>query len=249
MPRTPDRHPGEAYEEGTIYENRSAGNDPVELGGVRLVDGDFRMLDSIGVFNPRDSSGAVAIANEELLEIDPNMVAITYAITRTAGKVTRESWTQTANGREVKRIDYVYAGRLVTSETRTVYSLADGTTIVSSKTITYTIAGNLITGWSAGAGVDTLFANEPLLEVDPNMVGVTYSFIRTSGRVISETWIRTSNGFQIKRIDYTYTGARVAGEVRKVLSLSDGVTVQAQQTRTYAYAGTRLSGYAATRDV
>lgn len=53
MPRTPDRSPGEASEEGTNYENLAPGNDPPTVGGVRMVNGEFRMRDSLGVFNPR----------------------------------------------------------------------------------------------------------------------------------------------------------------------------------------------------
>lgn len=53
MGLTPDRRPGEANEEGTVYENLAVGNDPPTVGGVRLVNGAFRMRDAIGVFNPR----------------------------------------------------------------------------------------------------------------------------------------------------------------------------------------------------
>ena len=59
MPRTPDRSPGEEDQEGTIYENWAPGNDPPALGGVRLVDGEFRMRDSVGVFNPRTGAAPV----------------------------------------------------------------------------------------------------------------------------------------------------------------------------------------------
>lgn len=61
MPRTPDRIPGEADEEGIILEERV--DDPVQLGGVRYVSGDFRMKDSAGVFNPR-TGGTGLTANE-----------------------------------------------------------------------------------------------------------------------------------------------------------------------------------------
>lgn len=52
MARTPDRHPGEEDEEGTVYENLAPGNDPTAVGGVRMVNGAFRMKDSVGVFDP-----------------------------------------------------------------------------------------------------------------------------------------------------------------------------------------------------
>lgn len=59
MPLTPDRHPGESDDEGLILENLSPGNDPTALGGARLVNGDFRMKDQFGVFNPRNAATAV----------------------------------------------------------------------------------------------------------------------------------------------------------------------------------------------
>lgn len=62
MPRTPDRSPGEEDQEGTIYENWTAGNDPPTLGGVRLVDGSFRMRDAGGVFDPRTGVAVVDYA-------------------------------------------------------------------------------------------------------------------------------------------------------------------------------------------
>jgi hypothetical protein len=56
MPTTPDRHQGESDEEGTVYENLTPGNDPTTTGGLRYVDGDFRMKDQYGVFNPRSGT-------------------------------------------------------------------------------------------------------------------------------------------------------------------------------------------------
>lgn len=53
MPRTPDRHPGESDDEGIVLENMSPGQDPTTAGGIRYVDGSFKLKDSTGVFNPR----------------------------------------------------------------------------------------------------------------------------------------------------------------------------------------------------
>lgn len=54
MVRTVDRSPGEAYEEGMVFDNQPAGYQPPDMGGMRLVDGVFQMRDALGVFNPRD---------------------------------------------------------------------------------------------------------------------------------------------------------------------------------------------------
>ena len=56
MPLTPDRHPGECSEEGTVYDNLSSGQDPTVAGGFRYVNGNFSLRDSIGLFNPRLST-------------------------------------------------------------------------------------------------------------------------------------------------------------------------------------------------
>jgi hypothetical protein len=53
MPRTPDRHPGESDDEGIVLENMSPGQDPTTAGGIRYVNGSFKLKDSTGVFNPR----------------------------------------------------------------------------------------------------------------------------------------------------------------------------------------------------
>jgi hypothetical protein len=59
MAKTPDRTPGEANEEGTIYVVQPS--DPTVAGGVRYVTGgDFRMKDQYGVFNPRGPTPAAA---------------------------------------------------------------------------------------------------------------------------------------------------------------------------------------------
>lgn len=55
MSRTPDRRPGESDEEGIVFED--VGADPVVIGGVRFNNGDFRMMDQVGVFNPRSGAG------------------------------------------------------------------------------------------------------------------------------------------------------------------------------------------------
>lgn len=54
--RTPDRHPGEADEEGIVFENFPPGNLPVQNGEIRYVDGSFWLYDAIGLFNPRSAS-------------------------------------------------------------------------------------------------------------------------------------------------------------------------------------------------
>ena len=66
MARTPDRRPGESDEEGIILENRDPGDFPSVSGGIRYVDGSFRLRDSFGVFNPRSSTSEIGGADTEI---------------------------------------------------------------------------------------------------------------------------------------------------------------------------------------
>lgn len=50
---TPDRFPGVREEEELKLLPESS--DPATVGSIRLVSGDFRMRDNLGVFNPRKS--------------------------------------------------------------------------------------------------------------------------------------------------------------------------------------------------
>ena len=59
MPQTPDRRPGALLEPDEILLGGDATGDPSTLGAIRYVSGNFRMKDSVGVFNPRNVDGHV----------------------------------------------------------------------------------------------------------------------------------------------------------------------------------------------
>lgn len=70
-PYTPDRFPGERREEeGLVLEDQGPGADPTEVGGARYVDGEFRMRDAIGVFNPRDGIPPATAVGQVLYSLD-----------------------------------------------------------------------------------------------------------------------------------------------------------------------------------
>lgn len=73
MARTPDRVPGPSIEEETRYESQII--DPTEEGAVRYVSGSFRLRDSLGVYNPRSSTG----------------LSLEYAIITTEGGIIYDS--------------------------------------------------------------------------------------------------------------------------------------------------------------
>jgi hypothetical protein len=80
MPQTPDRFPGERYEEGIILQDNTAG-DPTENGGVRYTSGDFRMKDSVGVFNPREGGlPAASQVGDMLLSTDGSEFTVQHPI-------------------------------------------------------------------------------------------------------------------------------------------------------------------------
>ncbi len=54
MSRTADRFPGTREEEEILFDDRTGDGDPTDERAMRYLGGDFRMKDSIGVFNPRD---------------------------------------------------------------------------------------------------------------------------------------------------------------------------------------------------
>lgn len=89
MPQTPDRFPGAAQEEQTVYEDN--GVDPSALGGITFNNGAFRMWDALGVFNPR--SGASTIFGEAYTsavseaQSDTTLTAFQNKVTLTTGAV------------------------------------------------------------------------------------------------------------------------------------------------------------------
>lgn len=92
---------------------------------------------------------------------------------------------------------------------------------------------------------DFLLDNEPT--TNTGAVDCTYTPTYSMGKVTLEEWER-DDATLIKSIAYTYTGSKVATEIRKVFAL-DGTTVLAQVTWTYSYTGSILTSATMTRDV
>jgi len=85
MTGTPDRFPGSRDEDELIL--RDQGADPTTIGATRYVSGDFRMRDSVGVFNPRD--GGAGQGGTGLRIIQVSLTGDGQAIYQT---VTQASW-------------------------------------------------------------------------------------------------------------------------------------------------------------
>jgi len=111
--------------------------DPTVVGAFRFTGSKFRMLDGIGVFDPR--------LGDLFLDSEPTTPGTTWSTTVSGGKVTQEKWVRTAGATNLKTIDYTYTGNKVTTEVRKVFA-EDGTTVVAQNTLSYSYTGNVVSG-------------------------------------------------------------------------------------------------------
>lgn len=91
------------------------------------------------------SSGGVNIGADTdfLLQNDPPEPNTAYAVTRSGGLVTFETWTR-SGGNKIKDIEYTRSGGVVTQEDIKVYA-TDGTTVLGHLRIVYTRTGGVVT--------------------------------------------------------------------------------------------------------
>jgi len=145
MPRTPDRHQGEADEEGIVFENLTAGNDPTVAGGQRYVDGKFRLKDAVGVYdpNPRGRESLRRLIN--FMDSGPGLgfTSGAYLETLPAADPFPTSWIWwTDSGKTLKIVDLVItrnANKTPNVETWRMFD-TDGITVIETvvDTIAYT---------------------------------------------------------------------------------------------------------------
>jgi len=148
MPKTPDRFPGEADEEGLLLEE--AGSDPTTVGGMRLVGGDFRLRDSAGVFNPR--TGGSGITAEEHRNLDQLVHGLAENFfeeyTYTGGKVTNvTTWETSGKLKKVREEQYAYSSGKV-SQVVTIQYDGSGNE-VERVTESYAYLGSKVTSVTA----------------------------------------------------------------------------------------------------
>lgn len=63
MTKTPDRFPGSREETEVVL--RDQASDPTDAGAMRYNSGDFRMKDSVGVFNPRSDDKLASVSSND----------------------------------------------------------------------------------------------------------------------------------------------------------------------------------------
>ena len=149
---TPDRKPGVSFEEGQVYEDE--GIDPNEDGEVRFSNGEFKMQDSIGVFNPR-LSGGISEAQHNALRVLIHLADSTSRggpfegfasnafFERTGGLVFPTSETWYVDATKVEKIvekTITYAGAFPSVIEWKAYD-TDGTTVLVTVTDTITRTG------------------------------------------------------------------------------------------------------------
>lgn len=146
MPRTPDRFPGEADEEGLLLEETDS--DPTIVGGMRLVGGDFRLRDSAGVFNPR--TGGTGLTEEQhkalrqlihFIDEGPaeGFISGAYKEVTPAGPSPTSIiwWASTAKTNKIVELIVTWSGVFPTWMVWKVYDVAGALLATVSDAITY----------------------------------------------------------------------------------------------------------------
>lgn len=134
MSQTPDRTPGEALEEGILFEDQGAsglgGGLPGNVGQMRRVGGRVYTRDNVGLYEPRDISHfLVETSFDEAVYIGSQLSeVITW---RTSSRLLR-----------IRDVRCLYTGSRVT-EVRTRQYADDGSTVLFTitETISYDGAG------------------------------------------------------------------------------------------------------------
>ena len=116
MARTPDRRPGKLFEEEILLDDRTGDGDPIDERAIRYLNGDFRMRDSLGVFNPRDGGGISEATHEDLDTLTHGLAEDSFDVVSYSGVRVTNITTFTDNTQTVKvrERDYTYTGIRVT---------------------------------------------------------------------------------------------------------------------------------------
>lgn len=120
MARTPDRRPGKLLEEEILLDDRTGEGDPIDERAIRYLNGEFRMRDSLGVFNPRGGGGTgdgITEAEHEGLDtLAHGLTEDSFDVATYSGNRVTNITTYTDNSESVKVRErvYVYSGIRVT---------------------------------------------------------------------------------------------------------------------------------------
>lgn len=147
MPTTPDRNAGTREEEELLLDDRTADGDPADERAMRYVGGEFRLKDSIGVFNPRSGGGISQAQHKVLLDLihfideGPADTFTTGATKTTTGTVfpTQNLWRRSDSTKLVEQ-NITWTGAKPTTVEWKMYT-TDGTTVLATVTDTISYSG------------------------------------------------------------------------------------------------------------
>lgn len=156
MGRTPDRRPGALEEDEELRFIAPSGSTPSVTGAMTYDPGlgEFRLKDSLGVFNPRPSTNSGISANDHrtLLQLihfidEGPAEGFTTGATKTVTGTTFPTqvlWRR-ADATKLVQQDITWTGVLPTTVVWRMYA-ADGTTVLATVTDTITYSGVYETG-------------------------------------------------------------------------------------------------------
>jgi hypothetical protein len=179
---------------------------------------------------------------------------VVYVPAYSSGLLQSETWKRDDNT-VIRQILYSYTGRRITQEIRKVYDVT-GTILRAQVTWTYSYTGNILTssvmtrdvstvGSVYVSYLDDLLNNRPTAETGAS--DAAYLPTYSGNKITLETWKRNDTTL-VKSIAYTYSGARLTTEIRKVFA-TDGITILAQVTWNYSYTGQLVTSAVMTRDI
>lgn len=135
---------GETVDE-ILWLDQSA--DPSELGMSRLVNGEFKFVDSVGVFNPRTGGSGITEAQHEALDTLTHDIDESSYDEVTYGSGNRVStyivWETAAKLKKIREEQYTYSGNNVSQSVTIQYDGAGA--VKMTMTEVYTYSGNKVT--------------------------------------------------------------------------------------------------------
>lgn len=114
--------------------------DPSELGMSRLVNGAFKFVDSVGVFDPRTGGSGITESQHELLDtLTHDIDETSYDEVIYSGNLvqTYTVWETAAKLKKVREETYSYSGNRVTQAVTIQYDATGATKMTMTEIYTY----------------------------------------------------------------------------------------------------------------
>lgn len=144
MPRTPDRNPGVADEEGIVLSDE--GVDPVSVGEIRNNGGALKARDSAGVFDLRSGSGLSPAGHRALDQLVHDVAEDSFEEYLFSGNKVTDIivWTNSGKTQKIRETIFTYSGLKVSTVTVKQYDGAGVLIVGETMTETFTYSGNFV---------------------------------------------------------------------------------------------------------